>query len=103
MKKSDNQTIDLQRTEKGAIFHGVICFETANECCAIGTGYLQQTSLQCVCFDLSGIQKSNMAGLATMLCWLRVARSLGKQLTYQGVPEVVQNMAKICGVTKWIN
>ena len=98
-----NQNITLEERDGGAVLSGIIHFESANQYCDIGTGYLRKTPLQCVCFDLSGIKQSNIAGLAVLMAWLRSAKLLDKQLTFKGIPGALLNVAEICGVDQWIN
>ncbi|MCH9644922.1 MAG: STAS domain-containing protein [Gammaproteobacteria bacterium] len=95
--------VKIETNNEGAAFSGVIRFETANEYCRVGTGYLQETSLKCLCFDLSGIEQSNIAGLTVLMTWLRVAKSLDKQLMFKGIPDALLNVAEICGVDQWIS
>lgn len=102
MTKDSNAAVCLKDQGERVALSGEINFDTAEAWVEIGTRYLHQSSLQCVCFDLSGIEYSNVAGLSVLLSWLRAARVVDRKLTYKCIPLSLTNMAEVCGVDEWI-
>lgn len=47
-------------------------------------------------FDLAKLQRTDSAGLAVLLEWLRRARRSGKSVEYVGVPMRLRQLAEIC-------
>lgn len=47
-------------------------------------------------FDLAKLQRTDSAGLAVLLEWLRRARRTGKSVEYVGVPKRLRQLAAIC-------
>lgn len=48
--------------------------------------------------DLSKLSRSNSAGTALMLDWLRVARSVDKQMHIVGIPAMLRSLMDLGGV-----
>lgn len=49
--------------------------------------------------DLHGIEGSDNSVLVLLIAWLRDARDLQKKLVYCNVPEFLQSMAKVFGLS----
>lgn len=48
--------------------------------------------------DLSGINRADSAGLALLLEWLGMARTINRRLKYRNIPEQIVKIAKISGL-----
>lgn len=49
--------------------------------------------------DLSGVQRSDSAGLALLLEWALSARAAGRMLRYRNVPPAIGSLAGMCDVS----
>lgn len=49
-------------------------------------------------FDLDGITRTDSAGTALLIEWLRAAEQAGKQLRYLRPPENLRAMARVAGI-----
>jgi phospholipid transport system transporter-binding protein len=48
--------------------------------------------------DLAGVTRSDSAGLALLIEWLRESERLGKNITFLNMPVQMQSIARICGL-----
>ena len=48
--------------------------------------------------DLSQVARSDSAGLALLVSWVRLARQQGKQLRFEQIPSQLLGMARVSGV-----
>jgi phospholipid transport system transporter-binding protein len=48
--------------------------------------------------DLSGIERSDSAGLALLVSWARTARSRGKALRLRAVPQQLLSLIRVSGL-----
>ena len=48
--------------------------------------------------DLSEVNRSNSAGLALLIEWMRFARSEGCSIRFLNIPEQMHQVAQLCGV-----
>ncbi|QKK11888.1 MAG: STAS domain-containing protein [Pseudomonadota bacterium] len=53
--------------------------------------------------DLRGVKRSDSAGLALLVEWLRQTRQRGAKLTFRNIPEQMQAMARISQVYGLLN
>jgi phospholipid transport system transporter-binding protein len=53
---------------------------------------------QAVIVDLGGLRRSDSGGLALLLEWARRARSAGREIRYQHVPDQIRDLAKFCNL-----
>jgi len=51
-----------------------------------------------VSVDLAGVGRSDSAGLALLVSWIRLARRHHKQLSFHSIPEQLQGLARVSGV-----
>lgn len=56
-----------------------------------------------VSVDLSGVDRSDSAGLALLVSWMRLARRRSKQLNFYGVPEQLLGLARVAGVARLLS
>jgi len=52
--------------------------------------------------DLAGVIRTNSAGLALLIQWMRYANSHDKRINFQRVPEQMHEIAKVCGVDNYL-
>lgn len=48
--------------------------------------------------DLSGVERSNSAGLALLIEWMRVAQGNNRSITFRHLPAQLRDIARVCGV-----
>jgi len=51
-----------------------------------------------VCFDLSGVERCNSAGISLLLCWMRAARQHSKTILFKNMPAKMFDMARVSGL-----
>ncbi|MCK7495568.1 MAG: STAS domain-containing protein [Comamonadaceae bacterium] len=58
----------------------------------------KQARRQCVVSTWASVSRSNSAGTALLLSWLRTARVLGKDLAIENVPVTLRKMMLLAGL-----
>ncbi len=53
--------------------------------------------------DLSQVSSSNSAGLSLLIEWKAQAQQLGAALSFDNVPDALQQIAEVCQVTEIVN
>ena len=53
---------------------------------------------QSLTIDLSGVNRSNSAGLALLVEWMRLAESKNFSIKFLNLPEQMRQVAQLCGV-----
>jgi phospholipid transport system transporter-binding protein len=51
-----------------------------------------------ISIDLAGVTRSDSAGLALLIEWLRESERLGKAITFLNMPAQMQSIARVCGL-----
>jgi phospholipid transport system transporter-binding protein len=51
-----------------------------------------------ISIDLAGVTRSDSAGLALLIEWLRESERLGKSITFMNMPVQMQSIARVCGL-----
>jgi phospholipid transport system transporter-binding protein len=51
-----------------------------------------------ISIDLAGVTRSDSAGLALLIEWLRESERLGKTITFLNMPAQLQSIARVCGL-----
>jgi len=51
-----------------------------------------------ISIDLAGVTRSDSAGLALLIEWLRESERLGKTITFLNMPAQMQSIARVCGL-----
>jgi len=51
-----------------------------------------------ISIDLAGVTRSDSAGLALLIEWLRESERLGKTITFLNMPSQMQSIARVCGL-----
>jgi len=75
---------------------GDLSFETVPQLVDAGAQLFQADGQ--VCIDLAQVGRSDSAGLALLVSWLRLARQQGKRLSFRQVPPQLLGLARVSGV-----
>jgi phospholipid transport system transporter-binding protein len=59
---------------------------------------ISSTSRPRISIDLAGVTRSDSAGLALLIEWLREAERLGKLITFMNMPAQMQSISHLCGL-----
>lgn len=59
---------------------------------------MQSADRDRISIDLAGVTRSDSAGLALLVEWLRESERLGKSITFLNMPAQMQSIARICGL-----
>jgi phospholipid transport system transporter-binding protein len=51
-----------------------------------------------ISIDLAGVTRSDSAGLALLIEWLRESERLGKSITFLNMPAQMQSISRLCGL-----
>ena len=55
-----------------------------------------------ISIDLAGVTRSDSAGLALLVEWLRESERLGKTITFLNMPAQMQSIARVCGLAEML-
>jgi len=77
---------------------GVVDFTTVVELEQQGERWLREQAPSVCRLDLGGVSRSNSAGTALLLSWLRTARVLGKDLSVENVPATLRKIMLLAGL-----
>jgi phospholipid transport system transporter-binding protein len=77
---------------------GALTFATARNARDSGLAVFRASNSPQIQVDCAGIAASDSAGMAVLLDWLAFAKRSGKSLRYTGLPEQVQEIARISDV-----
>jgi phospholipid transport system transporter-binding protein len=92
----------LQRSAPGEFrLSGELSFATVPALVKAG-GQLFEGS-ETVSVDLAGVGRSDSAGLALLVSWIRLARHHSKQLEFHSLPEQLQGLARVSGVARLLS
>lgn len=80
---------------------GPLNFDTVRAVLAQTTSALASAVHPCI--DLSGITRTDSAGLALLVEWVKCARTKQQPLVLRGVPSQLTALAAACGVTPLLN
>ena len=53
-------------------------------------------------FDFAGVTQANSAALALLLEWVKLAKQRGKSISFYQLPEQLQSIAKVSGVSQLV-
>ncbi|MBD8120138.1 MULTISPECIES: STAS domain-containing protein [Pseudomonas] len=79
---------------------GVIDYRTGPALREQGAALIKASIAAGLTLDCSGVQKSSSVGLALILAFMRDAQALNKSLTVQALPEDMQEIAQVSGLTE---
>jgi len=78
---------------------GSLTFDTVPNFLAQGTGWLGDGK-GTITLDMKAVSKTDSAGLALMLEWLQQARKTGCAIHFVNIPERVQVLIRVNGLTQ---
>lgn len=81
---------------------GALTFETVPQFFAASGGWLGAGS-GALTVDLRGVTRIDSAGVALLLEWRQTARQAGRDLVYAAVPEQVQHLIRVNGLSQAFN
>jgi phospholipid transport system transporter-binding protein len=85
----------IEQGGAGLVARGELTFATARAARAAGQRALLAVSSASVPIDCSGVTKADSAGLAVLLDWLGAAKSSGKTLRFDQLPNAIVAIAQI--------
>ena len=92
-------TIEVTQNEDVLVLIGAINFTTVMQWREQCERILSTKAYPQFCINFSQIVQADTAMLSLMLCWLRLAKSLGIKVVFSDVPEHVLRMSELYGVT----
>jgi phospholipid transport system transporter-binding protein len=81
---------------------GALTFETVPQFFAASGSWLGAGS-GALTVDLRGVTRIDSAGVALLLEWRQEARQAGRALAYTAIPEQVQHMIRVNGLSQAFN
>ena len=95
-KPSPTESFVLKQGKQKGEFElaGVLDFTTVPEIMKQNPVF-SETTVDTINIDLGGITKSNSAGIALLIEWLRQARNNNKAIYFQNIPDQLLEIAKI--------
>lgn len=81
---------------------GVLNFDTVPDVLARTASWVK-TGTDRATIDLARVQRADSAGLALMVEWLRLARSVGRTLMFAQIPEQVRQLIRVNGLGRAFN
>jgi len=76
--------------------NGCLSFKTVNRLLRDSAGLFRNSAPLVV--DLSGVERTDSAGLALLVEWMKMARRTDKGLTFCNMPEQMLEIARTCGL-----
>jgi len=59
---------------------------------------IKSTDRPRISIDLAGVTRSDSAGLALLIEWLRESERYGKSVTFLNMPAQMQSISRLCGL-----
>jgi len=76
--------------------NGCLSFKTVDRLLRDSAGLFRNSAPLVV--DLSGVERTDSAGLALLVEWMKMAQRTGKELTFCNMPEQMLEIARTCGL-----
>lgn len=93
---------ELQVRDGGLFVSGEICFDTVNLLLDDGRDAIRALPGGKAVLDLSAVTKSDSAGLALVVDWVRTAQQRGAQLQVVGVSSQLLDIARVSGLVDFL-
>jgi phospholipid transport system transporter-binding protein len=97
-----NERVGLQIRGGTLVLSGELSFDTVNLIVATGRQALDALSADSAVLDLSAVTKTDSAGLALVVDWVRSTRRRGAQLTIVGVSPQLAEIARVSGLEDFL-
>jgi len=78
------------------VLRGELSFSTVSDLSRRSAGLLWQDEQ--VTLDLEGVTRTDSAGLALLVEWLRIARRKGKSIQFRNIPPQMMAVAQVVGL-----
>lgn len=78
------------------VLRGELSFSTVTTLSEKSTSLLWQAEQ--VTLDLEGVTRTDSAGLALLVEWLRIARQRGKTIQFRNIPQQMMAVAQVVGL-----
>ena len=96
-QQANNSAANLEQIADGEFkITGDLDFQTVPAVWQKSTALFEECSS--IHIDLSDVIRSNSAGLALLIQWMRYARSRDKTISFHHLPVQMQEIARVCGV-----
>ncbi|MFJ4142141.1 lipid asymmetry maintenance protein MlaB [Pseudomonas sp. NPDC089734] len=82
---------------------GVLDYRTGPQLRKQGAALIKSSDASSLTLDCSGVVKSSSVGLALLLAFMRDARDAGKSVSVQALPEDMQEIAQVSGLTELLD
>lgn len=93
------KSCDIDSAGEGTfILRGELSFATVSELAKKSAGLLWRSEQ--VTLDLDGVTRTDSAGLALLVEWLRAARRQGKAIQFRNIPRQMMAVAEVVGLDK---
>lgn len=91
---SDPDDIQVEHSEGKITLSGKLDADTASRALECSTDWFNQDNTLCI--DLSGVDRSDSAGVALLLEWQRRAEAAELELHYLNLPRQMQAIVRFC-------
>jgi phospholipid transport system transporter-binding protein len=98
VKNESATSADLQVNDGALVVSGVIDLSTVTEILADGRAAINAVSDGSLTLDLSAVTRTDSAGLALVVDWVRVARQRGLDLKIVGASSQLSAIAQVSGL-----
>jgi phospholipid transport system transporter-binding protein len=88
-------TFEVQGSDRATV-SGELRFDSVGSLMNIGTPVIEEGRVAVI--DLAGVSAGDSAGLALLIEWLSVARSVKRPLRYENIPSQLQQLARLSEV-----
>ena len=88
-------TFEVQADDR-AILSGELRFDSVGSLLKVGNRVIGEGRIAVI--DLAGVSVGDSAGLALLIEWLSVARSVKRPLRYENIPSQLQQLARLSEV-----
>ena len=88
-------SLDVQSDDR-AMLSGELRFDTVGSLLEVGNRVISEGHVAVI--DLASVSAGDSAGLALLIEWLSVARSIARPLRYENIPSQLQQLARLSEV-----
>ncbi|WP_312921686.1 STAS domain-containing protein [Stutzerimonas nitrititolerans] len=77
---------------------GVLDYRSAPALCRTGQALIREGQGAGLRIDCGGVEKSSSVGLSLLLCFVRDAKKLGRDVSIANLPQDMQQIARVSGL-----
>lgn len=94
-----NDVADMRARADGSyLISGALTFDTVPQMYAYSNKLFERHDADALTLDLQGVQRTDSAGLALLMDWVRSARRHNKAIRFQNIPTQMLAIARLSGV-----